>query len=78
MHNHKPLETVAMEAESDVDEIEEAITLGLGRSPQTELERLIVAARREFFAAEGRFLNQDELAREVAERRGGSIALDDE
>ena len=56
------------------DEAEEAITLGLADAPKTELGRLLIAARREFFAREGRFLNRDELEREVAERRGGAFA----
>jgi hypothetical protein len=48
----------------------EEIYLGLGRSPNTELGRLLIAARREFFAREGRFLDRDEINREVHERRG--------
>jgi hypothetical protein len=48
----------------------EEIYLGLGRAPKTELGRLLLAARREFFAREGRFLDRDEIEREVRERRG--------
>ena len=53
---------------------EQTIDLGPVGSPQTELGRLLLAARREFVAAEGRFLNRDELDRELAERRGGASA----
>jgi hypothetical protein len=52
-------------------EAEEAITLGLDEASLTEFGRLLIAARREFFAAEGRFLSREEIEREVAERRGG-------
>ena len=45
----------------------EEISLGLGRSPKTELVQRLLAARREFFAREGRFLDRDEIERE---RRG--------
>jgi hypothetical protein len=48
----------------------EEIYLGLGRSPKTELGQLLLAARREFFAREGRFLDRDEIERELHERRG--------
>ncbi len=54
-HN-KPPGTSAIDTEPGADEAEEAISLGLSDSPQTEFDRLLVAARREFFAAEGRFL----------------------
>jgi hypothetical protein len=59
---------------SAMDEAEMAIDLGQDGSPRTELGRLLLAARREFVAAEGRFLNRDELDRELAERRGGASA----
>ena len=78
MHHRKPPETAAIDREPNADEIEEAITLGRNGSPQTEFDRLLIAARREFFAAEGRFPSRDELAREVAERRGGPAAVDEE
>lgn len=55
-------------------EAEEAINLRLTGSPRTELGRLLLAARREFVAVEGRFLDRDELDRELAERRGGASA----
>ena len=57
-----------------MDETEEAISLGQRRTPRTDLGQLLLAARREFFAAEGRFLDRDELATEIAERRGGTAA----
>lgn len=57
-----------------MDEAEEAIDLGQDGAPRTELGRLLLAARREFAAAEGRFLDRDELDRELAERRGGASA----
>ena len=44
----------------------------LGYVPRTELGRLALAARREFLAANGRFLTRVELEREIAERRGGT------
>ena len=55
-----------------MNEAEEAIDLGRPGSPRTELGRLLMAARREFVAVEGRFLNRIELDRELAERRGGA------
>ena len=59
-------------------EIEEAIDLGLGSVPLTEFDRLLLAARREYFAAEGRFLDRDELDRELAARRGGASLANEE
>lgn len=50
---------------------------GFGYEPRTELGRLILAARREFLAANGRFLTREELEQELAERRGGSHRSDD-
>lgn len=51
---------------------------GFGFEPRTELGRLILAARREFLAANGRFLAREELERELAERRGAPYRSDDE
>lgn len=65
-------------AELTSDEVEEAITLGIKGEPSNELVRLMIAARREFFAANGRFLDDDELEREVAERRGGACVDSEE
>lgn len=45
--------------------------------PRTELGRLAIAARREYFAAGGRPLSPEEIEQEVAERRGGTHLLDD-
>ena len=59
---------------SAMDKAEQTIDLGQDGSPRTELGRLLLAARREFVAAEGRFLNRDALDRELAERRGGASA----
>jgi hypothetical protein len=59
-------------------EAEEVSALGPAGSPQTELGRLLLAARREFVAAEGRFLDRDELDCELAERRGGASAVGEE
>jgi hypothetical protein len=74
----KPLETTESDGDYAIGEAEDAINLGESEPPPTELDRLLLAARREFFAAEGRFLNRDELARELAERRGGSAAVGEE
>ncbi len=46
--------------------------------PRTELGRLALAARREYFAAGGRPLSPEEIEQEVAERRGGTHLLDDQ
>jgi hypothetical protein len=46
--------------------------------PRTELGRMAIAARREYFAAGGRPLGPEEIEREVAERRGGTHLLDDQ
>lgn len=70
-------ETVLLEETSDVHESDEATGVWTGAPPDTELGRLLLAARREFFAAEGRFLNREELALELAERRGVSAADDE-
>lgn len=51
---------------------------GFGYEPRTEFERLVLAARREFLAANGRFLTREELEQELAERRGGAYRSDDE
>lgn len=51
-------------------------TADLGCEPKTELGRFALAARREFLAANGRFLTREELEREIAERRGGIHLLD--
>lgn len=52
--------------------------LDLGEASNTEFGRLAIAARREYFAAGGRFLNEEEFARELAEWRGGTHLLDNE
>jgi hypothetical protein len=62
----------------DLADVEAAIDLGLKRSQRTDLGRLVLAARREFFSAEGRFLDGDELDREVAVRRGGETAASED
>ncbi len=59
--------------DSDVDSLAE-----LGYAPSTDLERLAVAARREYFAAGGRPLSREEIEAEVAERRGGTHLLHDQ
>lgn len=70
--SHANVETpAANHAVMTPEEAEEAITLGMRGEPPNELVRLLIAARREFFAANGRFLDDDELEREIAERRGG-------
>ena len=43
---------------------------GFGRIPETEFERAVVRARREYLARGGRFLSAEEISREVAEMRG--------
>ena len=57
---------------TDEDEVAAAIELGREGMTKTELGRLVIAARREFLLAERRFLDRDELEREMAERRGVS------
>ena len=47
------------------------------RERVTDLARLLLAARREFLAAEGQFLDGHEFDRELAERRGVA-GVDDE
>ncbi|MGH8573787.1 MAG: hypothetical protein ACREX8_14615, partial [Gammaproteobacteria bacterium] len=60
-----------------IDVFEEAIALDQDDAPQTELARLLLAARREYLAIEGRFLDGHELDRELAERRGGAAVADE-
>lgn len=57
--------------------VEDEAARGLEDVCHTELGRLLIAARREFLEAEGRFLTSEELEREIAERRGG-VSWDDE
>jgi hypothetical protein len=57
---------------------EAAIDVGSSNARRTELGRLLVAARREYLAAEGHFLDRRELARELRERRGGASTDIDE
>lgn len=56
----------------------EASAVGLDHAPRTELGRLLLGARREFLAVNGRCLSREELERELAERRGGIAASDEE
>lgn len=63
--------TTEAEAETAGDDRTEG-PAGFGCEPRSELGRMILAARREFLAANGRFLTQKELEQELAERRGGS------
>ena len=58
-------------------DLEAEAARGLEEVRHTELGRLLIAARREFLEAEGRFLTPEDLEREVAERRGG-VSWDDE
>ena len=60
------------------DDLMSAAQVGFHRVPRTSLGRALLAARREFLASEGRFLGWEELEREIAERRGGVHAGDDE
>jgi hypothetical protein len=60
-----------------IDEFEEAIAFDSDDAPMTDLARLLLAARREFLAAEGQFLDGHEFDRELAERRGVA-GVDDE
>lgn len=53
---------------------EACVDLDLGITPRTELGRLLLAARRAYFEAEGRFLTREELERELAELRGDDPA----
>jgi hypothetical protein len=53
---------------------EESADVDLGITPRTELGRLLLAARRAYFEAEGRFLTREELERELAELRGDDPA----
>jgi hypothetical protein len=50
--------------------------LDVGEMSNTHLGRLAIAARREYFAAGGRVLTDEELEREIAERRGGTHLLE--
>lgn len=69
--------TVPQTAEDTQEEIDTpedlaaAAEVGFDRVPRTPLGRSLMAARREFLAANGRFLTDEELEREIAERRGG-------
>lgn len=65
-----PLETVPPQAPNP-DEVELEITLGI--EPKTELQRLLIAARRDFYERNGRFLTAEEIEREVAQRRAGVL-----
>ena len=58
-------------------ELEAAAAEGLDRVRDTELGRLLIAARAEFLREEGRFLTREELEQEIAERKGG-VSWDDE
>ncbi len=46
--------------------------------PRTELGRLALAARREYFAAGGKPLTREEINAEVASRRGGTHLFDNQ
>ena len=61
-----------IDRESNWGEVEATIDLDPERSPRTTLWRLMLAARREFSAAEERFLDDAELDREVAAQHGGA------
>lgn len=74
-----PVSVATPEATSDEDEaarIEKLIDLNY--TPRTELGRLALAARREYFESGGRPLSLEEISREVAELRGGTHLLDDQ
>lgn len=77
-YRSKADETVLLEGDLGVRESDEATGVWAGPPPDTELGQLLLAARREYFAAEGRFLNREELAQELAERRGVSVADEEE
>jgi len=62
----------------DHEDVDPEYQLDLGEASNTEFGRLAIAARREYFARGGRFLNDEEYARELAERRGGTHLLGDE
>lgn len=59
----------------EADPIDDAVDLDY--TPRTELGRLALAARREYLASGGLLLSADEIAQEVAERRGGTHRGDD-
>lgn len=77
MHQSKTHEPASIDGGLGMNEAEEAIDLEQADSPRMELGGLLLAARREFVGAEGRFLDRGELARELAERRGG-VSVDGE
>lgn len=58
------------------DELTAAMEVGFTTIPRTPVGPALLAARREFLAANGRFLTQEELEREIAERRCGSYSDD--
>lgn len=76
-YHSKGVDSVLLEEDPGLLESDEASGVWTGSPPETELKRLLLAARREFFAAEGRFLSREELAQELAERRGVSAADDE-
>jgi hypothetical protein len=75
VHVHRIREADHAEMLPVANGAEEVVDLGIGNPPRSELAGLLVAARREFLAAEGHFLDRDELARELAERRAEASAL---
>ncbi len=50
----------------------------LGYEPRTELGRLALAVRGEYFAAGGKPFTREEINAEVASRRGGTHVFDDQ
>lgn len=62
-------------AQQDREDVDLEYQLDLGEASNTEFGRLIIAARREYFAAGGHVLSDEELEREIAERRGGTHLL---
>jgi hypothetical protein len=70
----RPIEPAVDGTDDRADEID----LGVPRDgSRSELLRALGAARREFLAANGRFLTREELEQELAERRGGVDRSDD-
>lgn len=60
----------------DAPVADRADMIDIGYDPRTDLGRLALAARREYFAAGGKPLSRDEINEEVARRRGGTHLLD--
>ena len=78
----QPVPRTAEELPEDLDTPEAraaaAAAVGFDRVPHTPLGRKLLAARLEFLRTNGRFLTDEELEREIAERRGGVYLADDE